>query len=50
MSVSIDRTKIPRTYREYLQLLKDMGEAIEIDDEVDTHLEIGAICPALLRN
>ena len=43
MSVSVDRTKIPRTYRDYLNLLKEMGEAVEIDDEVDTHLEIGAI-------
>ncbi len=44
MSVKIDRASIPRTYREYIDRLKDMGEAVEIDDEIDTHLEIGAVC------
>ncbi len=44
MSVSIDRAKIPRTYREYIENLKKMGEAVEIDDEIDTHLEMGAVC------
>ena len=43
MSVSIDRTRIPRSYRDYLDTLKKMGELIEINDEVDPYLEIGAI-------
>ena len=43
MSVSVDRSKIPRTYREYIEKLKEAGEAVEIDDEIDTHLEIGAV-------
>ena len=43
MPVSIDRTRIPRTYRDYLDTLKEMGELVEIDDEVDWYLELGAI-------
>ncbi|GAA1662005.1 UbiD-like decarboxylase [Mycolicibacterium murale] len=43
MSAHIDRNKIPRSYREYLTLMKDMGELVEIDDEVDWNLEMGAI-------
>lgn len=43
MSVSIDRTRIPRTYRDYLDTLKSMGELVEINDEVDWYLELGAI-------
>ena len=42
MSVSIDRTRIPRSYRDYLDTLKKMGELIEINDEVDPYLELGA--------
>lgn len=42
-SVSIDRDRIPKSYRDYLDLLKGMGELIEIDDEVDWYLELGAI-------
>ena len=42
-SVSIDRARIPKSYRDYLDILKSMGEMIEIDDEVDWHLELGAI-------
>ena len=42
-SVSIDRARIPKSYREYLDTLKSMGELIEIDDEVDWYLELGAI-------
>ena len=42
-SVSIDRARIPKSYREYLDTLKGMGELIEIDDEVDWYLELGAI-------
>lgn len=40
---SIDRTKIPKSYRDYLQTLKEMGELVEINDEVDWYLEMGAI-------
>jgi UbiD family decarboxylase len=43
MSVSIDRALIPRSYRGYLDKLKEMGELIEINDEVDWYLELGAI-------
>ena len=43
MTVSIDRTRIPRSYRDYLDTLKSMGELIEINDEVDWYLELGAI-------
>src|SRR5271154_2905047 len=42
-SVSIDRALIPKSYRDYLDILKGMGELIEIDDEVDRYLELGAI-------
>jgi UbiD family decarboxylase len=42
-SVSIDRARIPKSYRDYLDLLKGMGELVEIDDEVDWYLELGAI-------
>ncbi|MDJ0616460.1 MAG: UbiD family decarboxylase [Calothrix sp. MO_192.B10] len=40
---TIDRTKIPRSYREYIEILRDRGEAVEINDEVDWYLEMGAI-------
>jgi len=43
MPAVIDRARIPRTYRDYLDKLKAMGEMIEIDDEVDWYLELGAI-------
>ena len=43
MTVSIDRSRIPRTYRDYLETLKQMGEMVEIDDEIDWNLEMGAI-------
>ncbi|WP_158263444.1 UbiD family decarboxylase domain-containing protein [Aliiruegeria haliotis] len=43
MSLTIDRTAIPRTYRDYLDQLKSMGEMREIDDEVDWNYEEGAI-------
>lgn len=39
----IDRSKIPRSYREYIERLKALGEVVEIDDEVDWYLEMGAI-------
>jgi UbiD family decarboxylase len=41
--VSIDRARIPKSYREYLDILKGMGELVEINDEVDWYLELGAI-------
>jgi UbiD family decarboxylase len=41
--VAIDRARIPRSYRDYLDALKDMGELVEINDEVDWYLELGAI-------
>lgn len=43
MSPAIDRSRIPRTYRDYLDTLKRMGELVEIDDEIDWKLELGAI-------
>ena len=43
MSISIDRNRIPRNYRDFLDTLKEMGELVEIDDEVDWYLELGAI-------
>ena len=42
-NVAIDRARIPRSYRDYLRTLKEMGELIEINDEVDWYLELGAI-------
>lgn len=41
--LSLDRSKIPQSYREYIELLRDRGEAIQINDEVDWYLEMGAI-------
>lgn len=41
--LSIDKAKIPKSYREYLDLLSQRGEVVEINDEVDWYLEIGAI-------
>ena len=41
--MQIDRSRIPRTYRDYLAELKALGEIVEIDDEVDPYLELGAI-------
>ena len=39
----IDQTQIPRSYREYIETLRERGEAVEINDEVDWYLEMGAI-------
>ena len=44
MAIQIDRNSIPRTYRDYLKKMVEMGEFFEIDDEVDWNLEMGAIC------
>ena len=35
MTIKIDRSSIPRTYRDYLKKMTEMGEFFEIDDEVD---------------
>jgi UbiD family decarboxylase len=43
MTIKIDRNNIPRTYRDYIEKLRDMGEMREIDDEVDWKYEQGAI-------
>lgn len=42
-SLEVDRNKIPASYRDYLERLKEIGEAIEIEDEIDWNLELGAI-------
>jgi len=44
MTVKIDYDSIPRSYREYLELMEKEGEYLAIDDEVDWDLEMGAIC------
>jgi 4-hydroxy-3-polyprenylbenzoate decarboxylase len=44
MTVKIDYDSIPRSYREYLDLMVREGEYLAIDDEVDWNLEMGAIC------
>jgi 4-hydroxy-3-polyprenylbenzoate decarboxylase len=43
MSVKVDYESIPRSYRDYLDLMVREGEFLAIDDEVDWKLEIGAI-------
>ena len=43
MTVKIDYDSIPRSYRDYLDLMVSEGEYLAIDDEVDWNLEIGAI-------
>ena len=35
MTIKIDRSSIPRSYRDYLKKMVEMGEFFEIDDEVD---------------
>ena len=44
MSVKVDYDSIPRSYRDYLDLMVREGEYLAIDDEVDWNLEMGAIC------
>jgi 4-hydroxy-3-polyprenylbenzoate decarboxylase len=44
MTVQIDYASIPRSYRDYLELMQKEGEYLAIDDEVDWDLEMGAIC------
>ena len=43
MALEVVPTKVPRTYRDYLELMQREGEFLAIDDEVDWYLEIGAI-------
>ena len=38
MTVKIDYDSIPRSYREYLDLMVNKGEYLAIDDEVDWDL------------
>ena len=44
MAVNIDYDSIPRSYRDYLELMLKEGEYVAIDDEGDWQLEMGAIC------
>lgn len=41
--LTIDREKIPQSYREYIEQLAENGEVVSIEDEVDWYLEMGAI-------
>jgi 4-hydroxy-3-polyprenylbenzoate decarboxylase len=43
MPVKVDYSTIPRSYRDYLELMQREGEYLAIDDEVDWNLEMGAI-------
>lgn len=45
MTVKIDRKSIPRSYRDYLKMMVEMGEFFEID----WNLEMGAICRRALE-
>ena len=49
MSITIDPKSIPRSYRDYLKKMVEMGEFFEIDDEIDWNLEMGAICRRALE-
>ena len=44
MTKGYDPNTIPRSYRDYLDLMQREGEYVAIDDEIDWNLEIGAIC------
>ena len=44
MGIQIDRNSIPRSYRDYLKKMVEMGEFFEINEEVDWNYEMGAIC------
>ena len=44
MTVKIDYDSIPRSYRDYLDLMVSKGEYLAIDEEIDWNLEMGAIC------
>ena len=41
--IKIDYDSIPRSYRDYLELMQKEGEYLAIDDEVDWNLELGAV-------
>jgi len=41
--IEVNPKAIPDSYRDYLDLMKKEGEFLEIDDEIDWNLEIGAI-------
>jgi 4-hydroxy-3-polyprenylbenzoate decarboxylase len=43
MTIKIDHKAIPRSFRGYLEWMQREGEFLTIDDEVDWHLEMGAI-------
>ncbi|GEM78867.1 UbiD family decarboxylase [Vibrio superstes] len=43
MKTQLNRDAIPKSYREYLDRMKQAGEMVEINDEVDWYLEMGAI-------
>ena len=47
--IEIDRKSIPRSYRDYLKKMVEMGEFFEIDEEIDWNLEMGAICRRALE-
>ena len=49
MPIKIDPSSIPRSYRDYLKKMVEMGEFFEIDDEIDWNLEMGAICRRALE-
>ena len=44
MGIQIDRNSIPRSYRDYLKKMVEMGEFFEINKEVEWNYEMGAIC------
>jgi hypothetical protein len=44
MTIKPDYDSIPRSYREYLELMQREGEFVAIDDEIDWKYEIGGIC------
>jgi 4-hydroxy-3-polyprenylbenzoate decarboxylase len=41
--ISVDPKAIPDSYRDFLDWMKKEGEFLEIDDEIDWYLEMGAI-------
>ena len=43
MTIKIGRSSIPRSYRNFLRKMVEMGEFFEIDDEIDWNLEMGTI-------
>ncbi|WP_305857721.1 UbiD family decarboxylase [Balneatrix alpica] len=41
--LTIDKNKIPHSYRDYLELMRQHEQLVEINEEVDWYLEMGAI-------